>query len=458
MNGTVETWQTHRVTSGNPYRDLPRVDDLAQEFADALPEPLLLDVIRSAIEEARQKIADGDTTDVPGEIARMVHLLRRRAGVQVINATGVLLHTNLGRARWSDKAVTAAVGAASKTTNLELDVETGERRRRGEYVTSLLRALTGAEDALIVNNNASALVLALAATASGKTVPVARGELIEIGGSYRLPDVIEVSRCTLVEVGTTNRSRIGDFETAAQVNRIGAILKIHPSNYRVEGFTEQASLRDMADLAIRHEVPLIYDIGSGLLDGDTPWLEGVTPEWARNEPAARQALDQGVDLVTFSGDKLLGGPQAGIIVGKAGAVDTLRKHALTRALRVDGVTLAALTETLAAFANNDIKTIPFWRHATLDSDTIETRATSIAESVGGVVVAGGSAIGAGSVPGVTIPTSLVVLEGRDDMFECLLAADEPILARRDNGNLVLDVRTVDPEDDQKLADTLAKCR
>jgi len=458
MNSTCNTWQTQVVVSDNPYRDLPRVDDLAEEFAGLLPEPLLIDVIRIAISDAREQIANGTMPDVRNDIARTARPLARSAGVNVINATGVLLHTNLGRAKWSDRAVAAATEAAAKTTNIELDVETGERSRRGGYVTELLKALTGAEDALVVNNNASALVVALAALASGRAVPVARGELIEIGGSYRLPDVIAVSGCTLVEVGTTNRSRIGDFETAAQIHLVGALLKIHPSNYRVEGFTEQASLPDMADLALRHNVPLVYDIGSGLLDADTPWLDGATPEWARMEPAVRQSLEAGADLVTFSGDKLLGGPQAGIIVGKLDAVATLRAHALTRALRVDGVTLAALAATLASFADRDVSAIPFWRQATLDPITIETRARALAQSVGGVVVAGGSAIGAGSVPGVTIPTSHVVIEGRDDIYECLLSTDDPVLARREDGNLILDLRTVEPEDDQTLADAIATCR
>ena len=453
-----ETCHTCEVTNVSPYRDLPRVDDLVKEFAGAIPEPVLLDIVRNAIDSARKRIRDGEHPDVRKEVAQLARQLRRSEGVPIINATGVLLHTNLGRARWSQSAVAAAATAGSSATNVELDVETGKRSRRGAYVARLLAALTGAEDALIVNNNAAALVLALAATSEGKAVPVARGELIEIGGSYRLPDVISISGSSLVEVGTTNRSRVGDFETAAQIHRIGAVLKIHPSNYRVEGFTEQANAADLAQLAHRHNVPLIYDIGSGLLDATTPWLDREIPEWSRNEPAARQALEAGSDLVTFSGDKLLGGPQAGIIVGSKESVSTLRSHPLTRALRVDGVTLAALTATLSSYARRDVSDIPFWAQIDLDCDLVKARAEKVAASVGCRVMEGQSTIGAGSVPGVTVPTWLVVVDGRDDLFECLLAGDQPILTRREGGNLVIDLRTVDAEDDQTLIDTITRCR
>lgn len=445
------------MSSTNPYRGLPRVDDLFDEFAGALPRSLLLDVIRAALDSARNELGEGKITDVRSDVARTTRLLARRAGVSMINATGVLLHTNLGRARWSKPAIAAAQEAAANPTNVELDVDTGKRYRRGEYVARLLETLTGAEDALIVNNNASALLLALTATSSGKAVPVARGELIEIGGSYRLPDVMSLSGSHLVEVGTTNRSRLGDFETAAQIHRIGAVLKIHPSNYRVEGFTEQASVGALAVLAHKNRVPLIFDIGSGLLDASTPWLD-ATPTWIKNEPAARQAIEAGADLVIFSGDKLLGGPQAGIIIGKSETVETLRSHPLTRALRVDGVTLAALTATLIAYANHDVSGIPFWAQATLGLEAVETRTRTVAQSLGGVVKSGQSAIGAGSVPGVGLPTWLVVLEGGDNLFECLLASEIPILTRREGGDLLIDLRSVDVDDDQRLIDAVMQCR
>ncbi|HIE21273.1 MAG TPA: L-seryl-tRNA(Sec) selenium transferase, partial [Acidimicrobiia bacterium] len=376
MNGTGETWHTPGVTADNPYRSLPSVDELAAQIEGRLPWPLLVASARLAIDEAREAIASGDPADVAGNAERIVRALERRAGVRVINATGVLLHTNLGRAPWSERAVERALSAASHYTNLEIDLESGERSRRGRYVTELLQALTGAEDAVVVNNNASAVLLALAATSSGKAVPVARGELIEIGGSYRLPAVMEVSGARLVEVGTTNRTRLGDYETALQVHRCGAVLKVHPSNYRIEGFTSQPDLADLADLAHSRSLPLLYDVGSGLLDAETPWLEGGTPSWIADEPAVRQTLAAGADAVTFSGDKLLGGPQAGIVAGRAETVERLRAHPLARALRVDGATYAALTATLEAYAEGTAGELPFWRIAALSYQQLLDRAAT----------------------------------------------------------------------------------
>ena len=373
------------MISANQYRDLPSVDKLATELEGLLPWPIVVEVARTALEQSRREIDEGKQADASDTAAGIVRGLQRSAGTSVINATGVLLHTNLGRARWSRQAIAAAVDAAGHSTNVELDIDSGQRARRGSYVTTLLKALTGAEDALIVNNNASALLLALAATSSRRAVPVARGEMIEIGGSYRLPDVMEASGSHLIEVGTTNRTRVGDYTTALQLHRCGSILKVHPSNYRVEGFAEEASVGDLAELAHSRKLPLIHDIGSGLLDADAPWLDFPTPSWLRSEPAARQSLEAGADLVTFSGDKLLGGPQAGIIVGTETALGLLRKHPLARALRVDGVTYAALTATLTAFADKEAQQIPFWRQALLPQDELETRAAALAENLGGRV-------------------------------------------------------------------------
>ncbi len=454
----MRTWHTFPVPDSNPYRDLPSVDDLATWFHGRLPHPLLVDLARSALETARREIADGKTPDVIDQLDGLIGSTARSAGVEVINATGVILHTNLGRARWSEEAADAAALVSTGYSNVELDLATGERSSRGSYVAKLLRALTGAEDALVVNNNASGLLLALAATSAGRSVPVARGELIEIGGSYRLPEVMDASGAKLVEVGTTNRTRLGDFETASQLHDCGSILKVHPSNYRVEGFTEEAQLSQLAELAGRLEIPLIYDIGSGLLDADTPWLEGLTPEWLRDEPAARQAIFQGADLVTFSGDKLLGGPQAGIIIGGAPAISQLRSHPLMRALRVDGGTLAGLAATLEAYARKQAGHLPFWRQALTEPNEILARAERVAGALGANVISGMSAIGAGSVPGMSIPTSLVVLEGQDHLHRCLLAEDPPIVARQENGALVMDLRTVDPDMDEVIIETLGRCR
>lgn len=446
------------MTQPNPYRDLPQVDALADEIESPLPRALVVEAVRAALDQARRDIGEGLTVDAHAMARKIVRATERADELPVVNATGVLLHTNLGRSRWSARAIERATEAAKNQTSLEIDVDTGKRGRRGSYVTSLLRGLTGAEDALIVNNNASAVLLSLSALAKGSGVPVARGELIEIGGSYRLPEVMEASGATMVEVGTTNRTRVDDYRTAIQVHRCGAILKVHPSNYRVEGFTEKASDEDLAALARGHGIPLIHDIGSGLLDSQTPWLEGATPSWLRGEPAARQTLEAGSDVVTFSGDKLLGGPQAGIIVGTSDAVGALRSSALARALRVDGITYAALAATLEAFLNDNVSEIPFWRQATLSAEELEQRAAALAERVEGKVTEGHSTIGAGSTPGMAIPGPLVALEGEDHLYEALLAGDEPVVARRETGSLIIDLRTVDPDRDDAVAAAILKCR
>ena len=414
--------------------------------------------MRTVIDQARLDIESGKPAEPSKEAEKIINSIRRSAGIGVINATGVLLHTNLGRAVWSDAAADRARGAAGQYTNVELDLSTGDRSRRGSYAASLLRTLTGAEDALIVNNNAAAVLLALAASAAGRGVPVSRGELIEIGGSYRLPEVMEASGARMIEVGTTNRTRTADYETALQLHDCGAILKVHPSNYRVEGFTQEATVEALAALANAAGVVLIHDIGSGLLDASTPWLDTATPAWLKDEPGARQSLDDGADLVTFSGDKLLGGPQAGIILGSASQVDLLRDHPLARAMRVDGTILAGLTATLEAYASGDATQIPFWAQATISRDDLAKRVSSVAERVGGEVVDGYSTIGAGSAPGMAIPSPQLLLKGEDHLYERLLGAEKPVVGRRDSGNLVLDLRAVEPGDDELIAATILQCR
>ncbi len=452
------TWHTSNVPEPNPYRDLPAVDELAGRATTRLPRPLVVEVARAALDLARNEISEGRQPNVERHMVDLVRALERSSGIEVLNATGTLLHTNLGRARWSEEAAARASHAATGYSNVELDLESGRRSKRGVYVSSLLRALTGADNALVVNNNASGLLLALAATSAGRSVPVSRGELIEIGGSYRLPAVMEASGAKLVEVGTTNRTRIGDYETALQIHDCGSVLRVHPSNYRIEGFTEAPSLSDLAGLASSRGLPLIHDIGSGLLDADTPWLDGPTPAWLRDEPAARQSLAEGADLVTFSGDKLLGGPQAGIIVGKTELVDQLAAHPLTRALRVDGPTLAGLAATLEAYLDREVLKLPFWKQATISAEDMASRAHTLAESLGAETAPGESTVGAGSVPGMNIPTTLVVLSGEDHLYERLLGSDPPVICRREAGSLLIDLRTVEPERDDVVGETVMRCR
>lgn len=429
------------------------MDVLADRIESSLPRALVVDACRAALEQARSDIATGGPADPESRAREMVRAIERSSGLRVINATGVLLHTNLGRAPWSEEAARRALRAASGFRNLEIDIETGQRSRRGAYTERLLTRLTGAEAAFVVNNNASALLIALAATSRGQAVPVARGELIEIGGAYRLPDVMDASGARLVEVGTTNRTRAGDYMTALQIHRCGALLKVHPSNYRIEGFTQEASVVELAKLAVEHGVPLIYDIGSGLLDANAPWVPG----WLAEEPGARQALEDGAELVTFSGDKLLGGPQAGIIVGSDYLVGTIRRSALARALRVDGVTHDALAATLEEHLDGPPTGLPFWRHALLDERALESRCDELAGQIGGMVVHGFSAVGAGSAPGIQIPSPQVRLTGRQDLYECLLTGDIPVLTRRDAGDLVIDLRAVETSDDEVVAGAVRRC-
>lgn len=447
-----EIWQTAHVAH-NAYRDLPSVDTLAGRIGSTLPRQMVTAVARDAIDLARAGISEGRTPDVDGIAEDLARTRERSAGVSVINATGVLLHTNLGRAIWPSRAIDRATEAAGHFTNLELDLATGERGRRGGHVEALLRELTGCDAAMVVNNNASALLLALAATSGGRAVPVSRGELIEIGGSYRLPDVMAASGARLVEVGTTNRTRVGDYVTAVQTHDCGAILKVHPSNYRIDGFHSEASLGQLSSLALP-DLPLLFDLGSGLLDAAAPWVPG----WLHTEPGVRQSIDDGADIVLFSGDKLLGGPQAGVVVGREPLIEQLRSHPLARALRVDGVTYAALAATLEIYLEGDPTLVPFWKHALTESETLERRSVDLARTLSGDVERGKSLVGAGSAPGVSIPGTIVRLKSEDDLFQVLLSTERPVLTRRDAGDLIIDLRAVSPEDDGLIASAVLECR
>ncbi|MFP5331270.1 MAG: L-seryl-tRNA(Sec) selenium transferase, partial [Acidimicrobiia bacterium] len=297
----------------------PSVDRLARGLPDGLPAAVAVDIARMAI--ARGRSDPG--LDPTAEATRLATALLATRQRPVINATGVILHTNLGRAPISEEAAEAGRAATVGYTNLELDTLTGERGGRTSYVTALIRSITGAADALVVNNNAGALFLVLQAMAKDRQVPVSRGELIEIGGSYRLPELMSATGCTLVEVGTTNRTRLSDYADAIGPST-ALLLKVHPSNYRIEGFSTDTPLGDLASLAHEHGLPAVFDAGSGLIDERTPWLDGPPPAWLAGEPGVVQSLEAGADLVLFSGDKLLGGPQAGIIVGDADLIAGLR--------------------------------------------------------------------------------------------------------------------------------------
>lgn len=434
--------------------DLPSVDRLAHTLDDTLPDPIRIEIARHAIAEARASIEAGQPVD-PTAIAKAEadRVGSRRLRV-LVNATGVLLHTNLGRAPLHPEAAAAMARAATGYTNLEFDLLTGKRGGRGEYIERTLHAMTGAEATLVVNNNAAALFLVLVALAEGRPVPVSRGELIEIGGSYRLPELMAASGVALREVGTTNRTRLRDYET---VDDAALLLRVHPSNYRVEGFVEDVPLEAMAELATAQTIPLVFDVGSGLLDRDVPWARGQALTWLRDEPDVRGSLAEGANIVTFSGDKLLGGPQAGIITGSSDLIDLIASHPVARAMRLDGPRSAALAATLDLYASGRASEIPFWSMALADFEGLERRAETLLRDCGvaGSVTAGESHPGAGSVPGRTVPSPLVALDVSPDQSWWSLLASGVVASRRD-GKLMIDLRTVPPELDALIGKALVE--
>ncbi len=415
----------------------PSVDAVARELVDVgLPHPLLVDA-------ARQAIAAGDPASARWRAEEVARALLR----PVINATGVLLHTNLGRAPVEHHH-------EARYTNLELDLATGKRGSRHRHAASLLARAAGAEAALVVNNGAAAVMLVLATLARGRAVVVSRGELVEIGGGFRVPEVLAESGARLVEVGTTNRTRRRDYEQAVADADPALVLKVHQSNYRIVGFTEAVGVRALAGLG----PPVVADVGSGLLDAATPWLATGPPSWLSGEPAARQTLEEGAALVTFSGDKLMGGPQAGVVAGRAELVERCAHHPLARALRPGALVLSALQETALAYLRRDGDAIPFWRMAAIPVDALRQRASALAQEVGGgaEVVPCQATPGGGSVPGLTVPSAGVAMAGDHTM--ALRCADPPVVARVHEDATVVDLRTVDPEDDPLLAKALAACR
>ncbi|HUP87279.1 MAG TPA: L-seryl-tRNA(Sec) selenium transferase [Acidimicrobiales bacterium] len=407
----------------------PSVDRLARDLADTgLPHPLLVDVARAAI-------ASGDPDSARARAEAVgVAMLR-----PVVNATGVLLHTNLGRA---PLGVVPMTGYA----NLELDLVSGARGSRHAHAAALMARASGAEDALIVNNGAAAVLLVLAALATGRAVAVSRGELVEIGGGFRVPEVLQQSGAELVEVGTTNRTRVADYRRAMATADVALLLKVHTSNYTISGFTESTSVDELASLG----VPVAVDAGSGLLDAATPWLTDGPPPWLTGEPAVRQLLEAGAGVVTFSGDKLLGGPQAGVIAGAGALVERCRRHPLARALRPGGLVLAAMQGVALAYLRRAGDDIPFWRMATTDVGSLRRRAESLGH---GEVVDCESVPGGGAAPGVTIPSAGIALDG--DRTAALRAHEPPVIARVAEGRTVLDLRTVDPADDAVVSGAIA---
>ncbi len=416
--------------------------------------------LRDGAGQLRAQIGAGDGPPDSEAAARVIEVLAEAALAShargslrpVINATGVVIHTNLGRAPLADAAIERVAAIAKGYSNLEYDVVEGTRGSRSVHAESLITSLTGGEAAIVVNNNAAATVLILTALASGRDVVISRGELVEIGGGFRVPDVMRQSGAVLREVGTTNRTRVNDY-VAAVSPATAMFLRVHPSNFRIEGFSERPSLDDLVAAAHSMKLPLVEDIGSGCLVDD---LAG--------EPSVHASIAAGVDLVCFSGDKLLGGPQAGIITGRGELVDRLRAHPLMRALRVDKITLAILEATLAEYAEGRAATtVPVQRMLHVSPEEIETRAQALAATLAKcgwqvAMVSGSSAVGGGSAPGVQLPTVLLSIakdgQSATATEHWLRALDPPVIARIEHDRLVLDLRTVLPEQDELLAAVL----
>jgi L-seryl-tRNA(Ser) seleniumtransferase len=519
------------------FRSIPSIDELRRRPSVVALETrfgwsAVVDALRAGTAAVRESIGRGEApgAEAGGIVERIEWLAAATLGAHfapslqpVINATGVIVHTNLGRAPLSESAVARVAAVAKGYSTLEYDAARGERGRRDVHAEALLCRLTGAEAAVVVNNNAAATLLLLAALAAGREVIVSRGELVEIGGGFRVPDVMRQSGATLREVGTTNKTRAADY-AAAMSERTALILRVHPSNFRIEGFTERPALAELVALGRRFEVPVAEDLGSGYLrqasqkvratsaevnatpgevratadaaEGQTtpgatsdvpqalppplapgsiralrrdlaeaPGAKAVRPAVSRplaaTEPAVEDSIAAGVGVCCFSGDKLLGGPQSGIIVGRRALVDALRRHPLVRALRVDKMTYAALEATLAEYAaDRAVMTVPVQRMLAMTAGEIRARAEAVARAIGAMngwraaIVEGTSAVGGGSAPGVELPTWLVAIE-RDGLTPDALEArlrrlTPPVIARIEHDRVLLDLRTVAPDQDQQL--------
>jgi L-seryl-tRNA(Ser) seleniumtransferase len=421
-------------------------------LAGRLPRPLVAEAVRALVAAARDG-APLPESDADWVRAIEVHVAARTQTTlrAAINATGVVLHTNLGRAPLAAAALEAIGEVARGAATLEYDLAAGARGSRHVHCAALLAELTGAEDAIVVNNCAAALVLALQAFAAGRETLVSRGELIEIGGSFRVPEIMAASGTTLVEVGTTNRTHVADYRRALSP-RTAAIVKVHRSNFSVDGFVAEATVRDLVPVAAEAAIPLLHDLGSGLLVDLSPW--GLT-----GEPTARDAVTDGATLVLMSGDKLLGGPQAGIIAGRASAVAALRRHPLARALRVDKLTLAALEATLALYRvpERALREVPTLAMLTAPVAAVRARADAVAAAIGGAhgdtrVDATEATVGGGAFPGARTPSAAVSLGGDVTGLEGRLRGGAvPVIGRIAEGRLLLDLRSVLPVDDASLA-------
>lgn len=449
------------MTNKHGFRELPSVDKVISSpdltpIRERISHRMVVDVTRRQLVAWRTRMQEGDPAPslprIVDGVVREIQGLERRSPRPVINATGVIIHTNLGRAPLSADAAAAMESASTAFTNLEIDLASGKRGSRNVHVENLLRQLTGAEDALVVNNNASGVLLALSALARRKEVIVSRGHAVEIGGKFRIPDVMRQSGAKLVEVGTTNKTYITDYE-AAVTPRTAALLHVHSSNFKLVGFSAEVSIEKLAALGARHQIPVLDDMGSGCLLDTSRF--GLAPE-----PAVPDSITAGTGLAMFSGDKLLGGPQAGIIVGRADLLAKLKKHPLARAVRIDKSRLAALSATLIHYLKGEAEArIPIWRMIATPVIELEERAQQWAQRIGPTasVSEGESTVGGGSLPGEALPTRLVAIKpkGKVQVLARLLREQPlPVIGRMEKNELVLDPRSVLPDEDDLLIEAV----
>ncbi|MBP7227511.1 MAG: L-seryl-tRNA(Sec) selenium transferase [Longilinea sp.] len=447
----------------NDLRRLPAIDTLlqtpaAQALCATFGRPLTLNALRQALQQQRRAEQDdphfADPQTLLSSAQALLQTWCQPSLLPVINASGVVLHTNLGRAPLSTAASLAIQQTAATYNNLEFDLESGRRGHREQHIEALLTQLTGAEAALVVNNNAAAVLLTLSALARRQRVIIARGQLVEIGGGFRIPDVMAQSGAKLIEIGTTNRTHAQDYVEALQAPT-ALVLHVHSSNFRIIGFASQPNLAEITHLAHEHNVPVMADLGSGCL------LE-TNAFGLAHEPMVQEAISQGVDLVCFSGDKLLGGPQAGIIVGKRDLLAKIRKHPLLRAVRADKLCLAALQATLLHYRKDEaLSHIPIWRMIATPLATLQARATAWQAALDwGEVLPGHSTIGGGSLPEETLPTALLSLSLRQPnrWLSWLRTRRPAIIARIQNDRIVFDPRTVLPEQEGNLLQALTELR
>ena len=452
----------------DPRRAIPSVDRLlaSAAFIDLLrelPRELVVAAVQRELDQERARLANGagaplDAGELAQRVTSAVRALQAGSLVPVVNATGVILHTNLGRAPLATVALEAVQRIAVGYSNLEYDLESGARGSRYMHARGLLVTLTGAEDALVVNNNAAALVLALNTISRRREAVISRGELVEIGGAFRVPEIMARSGARLREVGSTNRTHVADYRDAF-CERTGVLLKVHPSNFTISGYTADVGIAELAPLAREYGIPLLHDVGSGLLYD--PAALGL-----HDEPWAVGSLRAGADVVTMSGDKLLGGPQCGILVGRRDLIERMRRNPLCRALRVDKLTLAALEATLRLYLEPEraLREIPTLAMLTMPLAQIHARASALVERLRVVglmasVVDGMSAVGGGSSPGAHVPTALVCIEGDALLWQRRLRSGDPIvIARVLDERLALDLRTVPPAMDDSLIDALRRAQ